>query len=210
MAENTRYVVVDQRGEILQSGKCPSDVAHMQGVGNTISFPVSDEQITQGVYWRDGSFVEYPAKPGDWAIFDYTSEEWIDPRTPADLAAELEALRSEAIQQVNAVSGAIRARFITVIPGQEMLYLLKEREAVDWLAAEAPEIADYPLVAAEIGITADDADQVAQVYVNMAAMLRLTAAQLETLRLGAVVAIEGASDVGAIEAALAQFLGAVQ
>lgn len=118
----------------------------------------------------------------------------------------LEKVRASAIAEVNRVSGEIRARFITVIPGQEMLYLLKEREAIRWLEATSPDPADYELIAAEVGITAPDAGQVAQVYVNMAAMLRQTAAQLETLRLGTIAVMEGASETAAIEAALAQFL----
>src|ERR1051325_4892194 len=209
MIFSERFAVIDETGKILRTGKCAVDDVAIQAQDGETAIAIDDDQETAGRYWRDGSFVPYPERPGDWAVFDYVTQEWTDPRTADDLVAELEAQRAGAIQQVNAVSGQIRSRFVTVIPGQELLYLLKEREAVDWLAAEAPAIADYPLVAAEIGITANDADQVAQVYVNMAAMLRLTAAQLETLRLGAVVAIEGAADGEAIEAALVQFRAAV-
>lgn len=40
--------------------------------------------------------VAIPPAPGRWAVFDYTEKAWIDPRTEADLAAELEARRHAA------------------------------------------------------------------------------------------------------------------
>ena len=36
----------------------------------------------------------YPEKPGDWAVWD--GAEWTDPRSPADLEAELQARRDAA------------------------------------------------------------------------------------------------------------------
>lgn len=113
--------------------------------------------------------------------------------------------RERAITTINNIAGEVRARFITVIPGQEMLYMQKEQEAIAWLTATDPVLKQYPLIAAEVGITAPEPGQVAQVYVNMAAMLRQTAATLETLRLGAVAVVENATSVEMISAAVTRF-----
>ncbi len=117
-----------------------------------------------------------------------------------------EAARRLAIFAINRAAGAARARYITVIPGQEMLYIQKEMEASAFIADPAPDMGAYPLITAEIGITAPTAYEVAQIYVNMAALLRHLAAAIEKMRLGAIAAIETASDAAAVEAARAAFL----
>lgn len=38
-------------------------------------------------YIRDGVAHEYPPRPGPWAVWD--GQRWVDPRSPADLAADL-------------------------------------------------------------------------------------------------------------------------
>lgn len=118
--------------------------------------------------------------------------------------------RESAITEVNRVAGEVRSRFVTVIPGQEMIYLIKEAEARAFLADLAPVLSDYPFVSAEIGITGTTAEEVAQVYVNLAAILRATAAQLETARLGTIAAIEAATAPAAIEAALGAYQAALE
>ena len=44
----------------------------------------------------NGVVTEIPPPPGPWAVFDTTTEQWVDPRTPADLEAELQARRDAA------------------------------------------------------------------------------------------------------------------
>lgn len=117
----------------------------------------------------------------------------------------LEGARVRAIARVNAAAGQVRRRYITEIPGQEMIYLQKEAEAVAFLANPAPDPARYPFIAAEVGATAPSAHEVAQVYVNLAALLRTAGATLEQLRLGAIVAIETTDTAAGIEAAVASF-----
>ena len=122
------------------------------------------------------------------------------------IAAKLQAAKTAAIGRINAAAGDLRRSFITSIPGQEMLYLAKENEARLYIADPAPDMADYPLTAAEIGpgLTAPDAWSLAQIWLNMGAQWRAVGAQIETVRLGAVYAIEAAVDeteIAAIEAA---------
>ncbi len=131
---------------------------------------------------------------------------WIEVETPltgelsdwsvingALVMTSIKGQRADVITQINTAIGEIRARYITVLPGQKMLYLQKEAEARAFLADPDPDLTDYPLIAAEIGITGATPEQVAQVYLNLAAMLRTTAAQLEQLRLSCVLMAETAT-----------------
>jgi hypothetical protein len=96
-----------------------------------------------------------------------------------------------------------RSQLITDLPGQDMVYLAKEAEARSWVTEVSPDLADYPLLSAEVGITAPDADQLAQLWLNMAVLWRSTAAQLEALRLSTQAAIAAAETEAEIAAALA-------
>lgn len=41
-------------------------------------------------YWRDGALKPIPPRPaGDWAVFDYAEEQWIDPRSITELKSDL-------------------------------------------------------------------------------------------------------------------------
>ena len=102
--------------------------------------------------------------------------------------------KGKAIDQINERIGIIRQRYVTTIPGQEGLYLMKENEAARYISDPSPDIADYPLIAAEIGITAPDAYQIAQLWLNVAAQWREVASQLETIRLGHVLQVETATN----------------
>lgn len=121
--------------------------------------------------------------------------------------ADLAEVRRTAIAEVNDIAGQARRAMITWIPGQEMLYLAKEAEARAWQADPAPVLADYPLISAEIGITAATAGDLAALWLTMGAQWRAAAAQIETARLGTVKAIEDAADKVTIDAALAAYRG---
>ncbi|MFO1141184.1 MAG: hypothetical protein U1E59_02145 [Amaricoccus sp.] len=127
---------------------------------------------------------------------------------------DIAALRRAGITQANAMVGAVRSSFVTVIPAQDMVYLEKAAEARRFLTAwptpedvpaevsPDPELG-YPFVLAEVGITAPSAHAVASIYVVGAATFRAAGAALEAVRLGTVAAIEAAETPAAIDAALA-------
>ncbi|QCP84324.1 hypothetical protein EYE35_01115 [Cereibacter sphaeroides] len=161
-------------------------------------------------YVRDGVVIDYPPRPGPWAVFDYQVGAWVDPRTPADLAAELEQARRAGIECINRAADAVRRRYVTAITGQDMLYLRKEAEARNYIAAVDPDLDDYPLIAAEVGITAPTAWQVAQVYLGLSAIWISLAAPLETARLGAIATIETAPDLAIIEATVSAACAAME
>jgi len=121
----------------------------------------------------------------------------------ARAAAALEAAKAEARVTLAAAVTAARAALITDLPGQSMIYLAKEAEARAWMADPTPDPAAYPLLSAELGITAPDAASLAQIWLNLATLWRSTAADLEALRLTASAAIDAATTLEEVGAAMA-------
>lgn len=117
-------------------------------------------------------------------------------RAAADLARD----KAAAVALVNAWAARQRGAFITDLPGQDMLYLRKEAEAKAWVADHSPDLQAYPLIAAEVGITAETGGQIAQVWLNMAALWAQAAASIETARLGAIAQIEATTTAEAAQA----------
>jgi hypothetical protein len=94
-----------------------------------------------------------------------------------------------------------------LIPVQDMLYLRNEEEARRYLAASRPPdtLADYPFIAAEVGITAATPSGLASLWLTMAAQLAQIGSVIKTLRLGALARIEAARSPGATRAVVAVF-----
>lgn len=144
-----------------------------------------------------GSFlVPLPPRPSAQAEFDYDTGLWVDPRS-------LDQIRDAAKVRLNAWVATERAKYITVLPGQEMIYPAKEAEAIRYVADPDPVLTQYPFLSGEIGITAPDAYQIAQIWLHMSALWRSVAAQLEAIRLGLSASIDSAETAAEIEALLA-------
>lgn len=133
-------------------------------------------------------------------------------RSTESLSLQLTSERLAAIAVVNDAAKVVRRRFVTDLPGQEMMYLRKEARARAFLAEPVTpaDLTAYPLIAAEIGITAQTAAEVAQVYINLAFLWETVGAALETVRLGAISAIETAADTTAIDQTLTSFFTAME
>ena len=110
---------------------------------------------------------------------------------------DLAQLRAAAIARVDAAAGAVRAKFITVVPGQEMTYLVKEQEA----RAYAGDPSGFPFLAAEAAATGMTVEDVAALVIAQANAWRPIGAAIEGLRRGAAVAIAAATTPAAIAAA---------
>ena len=123
----------------------------------------------------------------------------------ARAAADLAAIKVQGLIQINAKAGQTRQLYITTSPGQDMIYIAKEREALDFLAAPVDDLKTYPLLAAEVGLTAQTAWELAQVWANVSVYWRGIAAQIEGARIRAIARIKAASDVDEIAAELAAF-----
>lgn len=122
-----------------------------------------------------------------------------------EFGQNLNVCKATAIARINAASGLARQQFITTCPGQDMIYIAKEREALAYLAAPTADLTAYPLLAAEIGVTAPTAWDLAQVWANVSVYWRGVAARIEGVRMRAIAAIEAAADPKAVTAALATF-----
>lgn len=116
--------------------------------------------------WRDGAWIQVPIPA---------------PETPSP--PDLTAVRRAAVDAINAKSGQVRTLFITELPAQQMIYLAKEAEARAYLAATPADLGQYPLIAAEVGITADTALALAQLWVGTANQWRALAANIEGIRM---------------------------
>lgn len=125
-------------------------------------------------------------------------------RIEVDGASRLAAEKLAGVARINAMADLVRRRFITPILGQEMLYIEKEAEARRYVALdpEPVDLSDFPFVAAEVGVTAPTAQQVAQLYLNLGAQWRAVGSQLENVRLSGVTAVEAATSLAAIQAAV--------
>ena len=134
--------------------------------------------------------------------------DWTATIPAATRAAEaLAEAKAQARAEITTRISAARSAMITTLPGQQMIYLAKEAEAARYISDPAPDLATYPLLAAEIGITAPDAWQLAQIWLGMADLWRQAAAQLEALRLGTAAAVEAAGTVAEGDAAMTVLRG---
>lgn len=115
-------------------------------------------------------------------------------------AAALTQAKATAHAALAARIAAARSALITDLPGQQMIYLAKEAEARAFLADPAPDLAAYPLLAAEVGLTAPDPAALAQIWLNMALLWRNAAAALEATRLAQGAAIDAATTVAEVRA----------
>jgi hypothetical protein len=119
----------------------------------------------------------------------------------AETAAErLAALKDRAKAQIDAEAERQRLRWITPGAGQAMTYARKVEQAKAVLAAVDPQPADYPMLAASIGIDGADIVGVANTVVAMDAAWEQIGAAIEAARLTAKQEIDGAGSVAAVEA----------
>lgn len=152
-----------------------------------------------GIGWRP-----LPARPSREHTFDPILGEWFDLR---DLSVQLAEAQKNSMMKISHLIGQVRERYITVIPGQEMIYSAKEAEAKDFLAADPAvvDLSEYPMISAEIGITADTAYELAQIWINMSVMWRNLSAHLEKIRLGTIAEIEDATNLQEVELVMFNF-----
>lgn len=128
-------------------------------------------------------------------------------RSAASLSYELVQRQTEAVAVINATIGQKRTKYITAIAGQGMIYADKEAEAKAYLALDpAPaDLTAFQWMPGEIGVTAPDAYQLAQVWMNTAALWRVVGPQIEQLRLSSIAQVQAATTVTAIDAILTSF-----
>lgn len=147
--------------------------------------------------YRDGKWQERHAPaPEVWAPSAAELAEW--------QTAMLDRARAQASDRINAKAGELRRRIHTDIPGQDALYLEKRAEAVAYVAeargrGEPETLADYPLLANEVGLTAPTAWTLAQLWLNRSDQFKRVGAATERLRMRALIDIATAGDIKALE-----------
>jgi len=133
-------------------------------------------------------------------------------------ATTVNGARWLAQRAIDAAAGEARLRFITSVPGQEAVYLLKLQEAQAYLAAHAgdPDADVPPHIAAEATATGQTAVDVATMVVGLASYWNGTISPaIEGARMGGKAAVAAATGVddeatlAAIEAARAAALAAL-
>ncbi|MBB3591735.1 hypothetical protein FHX08_002079 [Rhizobium sp. BK529] len=134
----------------------------------------------------DGGFsVKQPEKPAE-------------PEMPQPTINEVKAqLRA----RLDYAAEAERLKYITPGAGQAMTYQAKAAEAKAYLDAGNPDASDFPLLSAEVGITADSIEGVAQIVAGAYAQWQVIGAAIEAARLGGKAAIDAANDADAAQAA---------
>ncbi len=125
-----------------------------------------------------------------------------------DLGPGLEALRAQALAQIDGQAEAARLRHITPGAGQALTYERKRAEADALLHDPAPDPLDYPFLVAEVGITANTLAGVAALVRQRADDWTRIATVIETARLTAKQHIQDAASPRALrEAAEVQWPG---
>lgn len=114
--------------------------------------------------------------------------------------------RSEAIGVIRDAIAAYRRQIITDLPGQDAIYQNKRSEAEAYIAAGRPtDLTPYPMLAAETGITAPTASELADLWIVLNTQWVQLAAALEAVRLSATAEVGAATTRAEIDAALTAF-----
>ncbi len=118
-----------------------------------------------------------------------------------DVGGSLTALRAVAKARIDQAAEAARLRFVTPGAAQALVYEAKRREAEAMANDVAPRAAAYPLLAAEVGITAPDLAAVGAAVRAIAAQWMAAAAAIEAVRLAAKRAVDLAQTPAEVRAA---------
>ena len=140
----------------------------------------------------------------DGAQTDAALQEVLAPYGLALWPETLAQAQARLCQAIDAAAETQRQRWITPGAGQAITYLTKAdeaRRAVSVGAAAQP--ADYPLIAAEIGITADGLLEVAGAVLAAHQAWLAAGAAIEAARLACKAAVGTAADIATAEAAAA-------
>jgi len=112
--------------------------------------------------------------------------------------------KKRAKYEVLVASEAARKHFITSLPGQDAIYQAKYEEALAFQADPNPDMAQYPFISAEVGLTAATAAELAAMWIQLRTAWITAAASVENARFVANATINAATTVSEVYAAEAQ------
>ncbi|ANL20373.1 hypothetical protein AMJ96_CH00605 [Rhizobium sp. N113] len=111
----------------------------------------------------------------------------------ASRAVDLPVLKAMLKATIDAAAETERLRYITTGAGQALTYAQKSDEAKAWLAAVDPVDSDFPLLSAEVGITAQSIGEVAAIVYAAYVQWQQIGSLIEAIRLGTKKAISEAT-----------------
>lgn len=200
-------VFSDSTGEIIRVGRCsPGSIDLQSGDEGESIHPLDDAEIVRTdthFIWTDPLtdekfVVAYPPKPTANAVFDFATQTWG--------AGDIEELRNVARRTALDMFRKVRLDFVTVLPGQDLIYDAKKSEATAFLAATPvpTDLTDYPFIAGEVGTSSGaTALAVALTYQAASNSLKLVGAALEAPRIVFGDAVSAATTAAEIDLALA-------
>lgn len=121
---------------------------------------------------------------------------------PYGIHTSLSVFKAETITRINDAAEKCRGKYITPGDGQMMTYLEKINQARACLAVPSPETADYPMLAAEVGITAPTLAGVAEIVVAAYNQWLIIGSAIEATRRAANIAVEAADTRAAVQLAM--------
>lgn len=142
----------------------------------------------------------YQAQPGEVLFADPPTEGQLDARFPDAVMA---AARAKARAAISLQAEQARLQYVTAGSAKAMAYQEKAREAVAYLADPDPDPADYPLLGAEVGVTAETLPAVAVVVNGKYQLFRQIEALIGGTEAAAQKAVKEAQSVETIDAVLA-------
>lgn len=119
---------------------------------------------------------------------------------PYGIHTSLAMVKAETITRINDAAEKCRGKYITPGDGQTMTYLEKISQARACLAVQTPEAADYPMLVAEVGITAPTLVGVAEIVVAAYNQWLIIGSAIEATRRQANIAVEAAETRASVEA----------
>ncbi|MEI6161482.1 MAG: hypothetical protein WCP77_16725 [Roseococcus sp.] len=117
------------------------------------------------------------------------------------LGPGLEQARAQALAEVDRIA----ASRVAALGGSSPAHALKRDEATAYAALWSPDPASFPLLSAEVGITAPDLRGVARLVETKAAEWRLALAGIEAQRIAAKARLRAASTAPALREILHDF-----
>ncbi|KQV28087.1 hypothetical protein ASC97_06990 [Rhizobium sp. Root1203] len=171
---------------------------------------VSTDEIEGGIQITEAQYAEALAGmisgklikiDGGFAVVDPEPEE--EEEEPPEPTFEQSKANYKA--NIDGLAEFERSKYITLGSGQAMTYMQKASEAKAWIAAAmagTPMDSDYPLILAEVGITAPTLGEVAMVVNTAFTQWQQIGAAIESVRLSAKAEVEAAGTVEGMKAIL--------
>lgn len=124
---------------------------------------------------------------------------------PEELAVDLEVFRRWALTEVQRLRGEARMAHIPNLPGQQLVYADKLRQAQEYLKAKSGSLAEYPaLFGAEAKVRELSAEAMAQLIITKAAQWQAACDKIEAMALQTEDKVQRAATVDDIISALVE------